>query len=800
MLTQGRADDSTDAQAARRSLLRPWHGLIAIPLLLAGLYALLDFHQIFNNDVWNYEYPKLQAVQEALTAGRLPFWNAREGCGTMLFVDTGVALLESSLLLVLSVKDMIVAASLLHVLLGLVFFYLFARQVGLSSRGAVLGAIIWVFNGYHAWYMSDLVIFGIHLFLPLVLLACLRFVGGGGPGWIVLGALAMACQFLHPRPTDYAYDLLIAGCFALYCAWKRPVEGIPAPGVLRRGVRGAGFLAAAVALALLLTMFYMLPFVETLRRSMRFSDVALPTNNLLPVSPAEMLVPNVWGPLLSKSNWADHLRLAWAQTPLHSRGFFGLAAIPLVVLAWRSRNRYRSFFLGLGLAGLLLVFPTGLFELLRRLPLHGGAVEPVRLIVLVMLSAAVLSGMGYDVLFAPPARDGAPDRRPRFLSLRAIALAAAGLLAAIGVIDCIGRQADGYAVAIVLLSALAVAALTLARRGRLNQTAAYWFFVVVLLGTLLLGSFGDKSDGDLRRKEREFLADRPPSAAADYLRQSPQRDLFRVADYDRMFPQTFWARYGLNSVCYYLAAPSGRMLQYFRNLAGDKFWTVSQVRNPQSVFYELASLRYVLYPLDPNAPKPHEKFIPVLKDERAHAILYENPRAFPRLYFVGGCEVIPRDADALAFMKEQGSADPEWFRHNVLLDRQPEGGPLGPGQAGKVLELPQPPNGVRARVQLDQAAILVLTDAYDESWQATVDGRSTPLLRANFMFRAVAVPPGEHVVEFRFVPEQFVRGGYVSLAAAAVLAALCLFRAARRRFTGARPRPAPSTSTPPSGG
>ena len=41
---------------------------------------------------------------------------------------------------------------------------------------------------------------------------------------------------------------------------------------------------------------------------------------------------------------------------------------------------------------------------------------------------------------------------------------------------------------------------------------------------------------------------------------------------------------------------------------------------------------------------------------------------------------------------------------------------------------------------------------YPLGWKAFIDGEPAPLLRANFLFRAVSVPPGSHVVEMRFEP------------------------------------------------
>ena len=47
---------------------------------------------------------------------------------------------------------------------------------------------------------------------------------------------------------------------------------------------------------------------------------------------------------------------------------------------------------------------------------------------------------------------------------------------------------------------------------------------------------------------------------------------------------------------------------------------------------------------------------------------------------------------------------------------------------------------------------VVLNDPYHPWWFAAVDGADAPVLRANVLFRAVAVPPGRHTVRFEFRP------------------------------------------------
>jgi uncharacterized membrane protein YfhO len=65
--------------------------------------------------------------------------------------------------------------------------------------------------------------------------------------------------------------------------------------------------------------------------------------------------------------------------------------------------------------------------------------------------------------------------------------------------------------------------------------------------------------------------------------------------------------------------------------------------------------------------------------------------------------------------------------------------------------------------------MLVVSDAWDPGWKATVDGKDADVERVNYVMRGVRVGPGAHRVEFTYRPWSFTVGWIMSLAAVVVL-------------------------------
>ena len=154
------------------------------------------------------------------------------------------------------------------------------------------------------------------------------------------------------------------------------------------------------------------------------------------------------------------------------------------------------------------------------------------------------------------------------------------------------------------------------------------------------------------------------------------------------------------------------------------------------------------------------------------ARIFENRDALPRARLVANAAVIP-DAEAALRAVHAGRTDP---RSTVVVDR-----PLASGSGDGSVRWDRAANDeVTLTVTTSGPSVLVLADLYWPGWHAAVDGVEQPIARADYLFRAVAVPAGRHEVGFRYEPPS-LRIGTATTVAGIGIVALVLASARRRR-------------------
>lgn len=76
---------------------------------------------------------------------------------------------------------------------------------------------------------------------------------------------------------------------------------------------------------------------------------------------------------------------------------------------------------------------------------------------------------------------------------------------------------------------------------------------------------------------------------------------------------------------------------------------------------------------------------------------------------------------------------------------------------------------------------------YDRGWKAFIDGKEAPIVKTNYVLRGLAVPAGQHKIEFRFEPQSYIMGHRITGISQILLLAffaIGIFMESRRRKNG----------------
>jgi len=198
---------------------------------------------------------------------------------------------------------------------------------------------------------------------------------------------------------------------------------------------------------------------------------------------------------------------------------------------------------------------------------------------------------------------------------------------------------------------------------------------------------------------------------------------------------------------------------------GERWGTCYQVVNADSPAIGLGNVGYLVS----RSPVHAGQFRAV--ETVAGYTLYRNSRVLPRYFLAAHLQAASGLAEAVRLLHAP-DFDPA---QSTIVERSADGIPAGVPAAGDVALVSDEPRRVQLRTRSAGASFLVVADSWYPGWEATVDGAPVPVYAADVAFRGVALPPGDHTVEMRFVPRILYWSGAVSLLA--LLAAAAALRA-----------------------
>ncbi|MDH3675142.1 MAG: YfhO family protein, partial [Anaerolineae bacterium] len=187
--------------------------------------------------------------------------------------------------------------------------------------------------------------------------------------------------------------------------------------------------------------------------------------------------------------------------------------------------------------------------------------------------------------------------------------------------------------------------------------------------------------------------------------------------------------------------------------------------------WELLNVRYVI-------TWREELFVPSL-------VIYQEPAGddttyVHRLESVGPRAWLTFQAEIADEIRQlERIAEPDFDRWQTVL-LEPDAAPaikqLDPPLAAPVsADIPElsrcAPTGSHLSFDISSptSAFLVLSEPFYPGWRAVIDGQPAPLLRANYVLRAIPIPAGDHRVEVIFRPLSFTVGAVISAAAAVII-------------------------------
>lgn len=720
-------------------------------------------------DLASFSFPVLSFVANSLQQGVFPLWNPYLYGGHPIFADAAAAIFYPFNVLAAMWSapftfDAIEQLVVMHVVLAAVFTYAYARVLSLGRLAAFTAGMLFAFGGFSTSRLDSLNTIEGLAWVPLLVLLfhlaldkrslVLGALAGGAYGLLIL---AGNLQLVFYAGVLLAVYWLWAILYSSVCEWsRRATSSRPVRDVDRHYYRRIAVLPICLLAAGGIAAVQMIPLLQLMGLSLNHeTTLAIAAGRL--GGPEHILTLAV--PYL----FAENLGGLWGFSA-KVREFYGyVGLIPLFLAgvgAW-SWKRYSWCVLLLGvlaIASLLLgvLEPLVLYRLLLRfVPGFAKSSSSAHLVVIFDFAVAVLAAQGLDSMTS--ARGPRPRRVGLVLMITSAICLFGGILlggylynALIVVRSQSLEQVQEAAAATdslgltVLFLLVGFATFSVYRYSGRHRQAVPMILAVVFAADL----FGANSGFNISSQDLFAKANRAELAA--FLKQGLGEGridtMTGVAD---VWEQSSAMNAGLPDVM----GPSNPLMlgAYY------EFWENLGARSGRA--YDLLGVKYVL--THGSAPLDPEKFRAVPAKDNIIKV-YENMSAVSRAMLVPSAEVLSH-GDTIARLKSPGF-DP---RETVLLEDKVAAmtGVNGSESAGKVLSVEFPsPNEVRLMVSASEPAFLVLNDAYYPGWRAYVDDREVPIYRANYTFRAVETPQGDHRVRMMFEPTTLALGGAVSAA------------------------------------
>jgi hypothetical protein len=755
----------------------------------------------FFRDLSTYFYPLRFTLFESYRSGGLPLWDRRMAMGFPVLADfqSGTFYPPHFLLAVFPFFRAIQLIFLLHFLIAVVGAYKLFRLWKYRYDLSILGALLFTLGGTVVSLTNVLNHFEAAIWLPWVILFWEKAVQAVAWKSFLTFALTLAVQFLAGSPEMFIMSMALV-----------LIDGvkIKASGARISYGRMASIFLYATLLVAALTMVQLLPTAELFLQSRR--NEPIPTQEALywSLRPGNLL--NLF--FLDKEvdpSASFGMRFFFAREASFFVSYYLGATSVFGICLWLCSGSRLEKLTVLGLVAGSLVIALGSYTpiypfLVDQMPILGVIRFPEKFF---FFSYALSIHMAIKGLAELPTSD-----KIRFK--KGVVLVSAVCVAWVGVylyfrsnLSIVGRliavNADVNPSS-DLHTKIVAAVLTNLERQVVLSTALLLLFVLAktqrIRQSIVAFLLVSVTFVDLAWAHREFLFPLNPDWVhkSSRILQEPDPDRNRLFYYPsgRNLHPSFFAVQGQPSF-------KEASALFFQNLLPnegifhgfDYFQEIDALaRRPYTEFLGFANqldtasqirllgtfnVKYLVS----FQPVTAKGIVLVDRFPQYYSWLYKIERTVPRIYVVNKSTVETNSVEILQRLASPGF-DPT---QEVVLDAESATKSRHPlvATAGIVRYENQV---VTVQVSLNDSGILVLADSYYPGWKAYVDGKEEVIRKANLFFRAVPLPAGNHMVEFRYEPTSFKIGLSISLATIVVLllvSIVCALHPAQKKSTKA---------------
>jgi hypothetical protein len=703
-------------------------------------------------------YPWKAYTHRVVTSGSFPLWNPHLLLGAPFVGDPQTGLFYPANLLYFFLPTPLawsLSFPLRAVLAGL-GAALLARRLGATSGGSVLAGVTFAFCGWVTAFQARPHLDSC-LWLPFILVAIDELQRKRSRSSIALAAAFFALPVLAGQPESAAHVTFVALAFFAYRVLRPPHDAAPPAGRTRFVMifAAAGLLAVGLAAVQILPA---LEFIGQLHRTLDMVWGAKPRHEIL---------------AFVSRDFSQNPNAAGVGIP-ESAAYAGMLALVLSPLALLHRNRRDAVFLAA-----LLVVAVGIvyglwpfFALSLRVPVLRG-IPNGRLLAVADLALAVLAGLGLSAL-----EEGPVEKRRR--ALTALLPGAALAVSATAIVWMRSRGGApvgprGGPLSSLVFLAAAATLVGLALWSRLPART------IVLLAVALAAA--DLFSAVSRLFPYASPADIfPPAPTLDFLARDSEPH--RVGAVDRTYGAGFELAYGLDSPIGFnvVDARTERVLGVLGYDTSNPGLTSEAILRTKGRLLDLMNVRYLVATTWNRSAaalaSAPGRFRLAFAD--ASVRVFENRTVLPRAFLVPAAGIEVMSTDDAQFCRIR-SPDFDPARTVVLPEALPEFSANGAEaiMPPAVTGLVQGVNDVHLAAAVAEPSVLVLSQTHYPGWRVFVDDRRQPLLRADYAFVGVALPPGRHTVHFVLEPNSLRIGALITCVSLAAIVALCRVRTSR---------------------